>query len=88
MTTGTRTQTDRRHWVFRDPCGCAFGVLDFGPHAGTRSKAWRDFYDTAKERNAAVDRGVTCDEVTHEVYVADFHPMMRTDWTCPHGVSS
>lgn len=79
--------SERRHWVFLDPCGCAFGVLDVSA-AATRSKAWRDFYDTAQERNAAVNRGVTCDEVSHEVYVERFMPMMLSTWKCPHEVAS
>lgn len=74
----------RLHWIFRDPCGCPFGVLDVTA-AGTRSKAWREFYDTAKERNAAVDRGVTVDEVDHDTYVAEVMPMMFSSYACAHG---
>lgn len=76
--------SERTHWIFKDPCGCAFGVLDTSA-ADTRSKAWREFYEVAKDRNAAVDRGVTiAGPVGHDVYVAEFMPMLRSDWACPH----
>lgn len=76
--------TERRHWVFRNPCGCPIGVLDVDRDADTRSKAWREFYATAKERNAAMDRGVSSDEMSHAEYVTDVMPMMLSSYTCTH----
>jgi hypothetical protein len=76
--------TTRLHWVFKNPCGCPVGVLDVS-EAGTRSKAWREFYGGAKDRNAAVDRGVTVDQIDHDTYVADVMPMLYSSYTCPHG---
>lgn len=75
---------DRRHWIFRNPCGCPFGVLDVEV-ADTRSKAWRVFYSAARERNSAVDRGVTVNDIDHDAYVADVMPMMFGSYVCPHG---
>lgn len=78
----------RQHWIFREACGCAFGVLDVSA-ADTRSKAWREFYETAKLRNAAIDRGVAVDgPVDHDMYVAQYMPMIRGDVVCPHKVAS
>lgn len=74
----------RRQWVFLDPCGCSFGVSEAGSNE-SRSKAFRDFYETAKERNAAVDRGVTAVLVDHEQYVREFQPHLFGTWRCPHG---
>ncbi len=76
--------TERRHWVFRNPCGCPIGVLDIDRDTDTRSKAWREFFETAKERNAAMDRGVTSDEMSHAEYVADVMPMMLSSYSCAH----
>lgn len=73
----------RRQWVFLDPCGCAFGVLEAGSNE-SRSKAFRDFYDVAKERNAAVDRGVTAVLVDHEQYVREFSPYLYGTKVCTH----
>lgn len=73
----------RRQWVFLDPCGCPVGVLEAGNNE-SRSKAFRDFYETAKERNAAVDRGVTAELVDHEKYVAEFMPYFRGLKQCMH----
>jgi len=73
----------RRQWVFLDPCGCAIGVSEAGSNE-SRSKAFRDHYDTARERNAAIDRGVTAELVDHDRYVAEFMPQMYSSWVCPH----
>jgi hypothetical protein len=82
----TRTQ-----WVFRHPGGCFFGVLEAtrwptrgGPRTLTRSEAWKAFYDTARERDAAMDRGVSVEHMSHERYVAEVYPQMRGDYRCPH----
>lgn len=83
MTT-TKDATDRRHWIFRDPCGCPIGVLNIGRDTDTRSRAWRQFFETATERNAAMDRGVTSDEMSHAEYVRDVMPQMLSSHACPH----
>ncbi len=78
-------------WVFFDPCGCPFGVLEARRGRGTyytRSEAWREFFDTAKERNAAMDRGVTSELVDHAAYVRDLMPMMLGDYRCPHAATA
>ncbi len=74
----------RRQWVFLDPCGCATGVVEAGTNE-SRSKAFRDVYETAAERNDALDRGVTAILVDHEQYVREFSPQMYGSWQCPHG---
>jgi hypothetical protein len=79
--------TARKQWVFFERCGCPFGVLEAAA-AGrtlTRSEAWRGFYDTARERNAAMDRGVTSELVDHDVYVRTLYPQMLSAYVCPHG---
>lgn len=80
--TNAKSATERLHWVFRNPCGCPIGVLDVDRDSDTRSKAWREFYDTAAARNAAMDRGVTSDHMSHADYVRDVLPLMRA--TCTH----
>jgi hypothetical protein len=82
--------TRRRDWVFRHACGCPFGVL-VAERGGagrvlTRSEAWKDFYATARERDEAMDRGVTAELMDHERYSAEVYPQMRSEYRCPHGV--
>ncbi|GGM53703.1 hypothetical protein ACFFX1_54725 [Dactylosporangium sucinum] len=81
----------RQQWVFFQPCGCPFGVLEAVrfPERGagralTRSEAWREFYETAAERNTAMDRGVTSELMDHDVYVRDVYPQMLSSAACPH----
>lgn len=82
----------RQHWIFFHPCGCPFGLVEARrwPGSGgpgrvmTKSEAWRDFYDTAKERNAAFDREVTAELMDHERYVAEHFEFMRSNAPCPH----
>jgi hypothetical protein len=82
----------RRQRVFFQRCGCPFGVLEavrFPQRGGsgralTRSEAWRDFYETAAERNEAMDRGVTSELMDHDVYVSDVMPQMLSSAACPH----
>lgn len=78
----------RYQWVFRDECGCPFGVLTDGGHSP--GEAWRDFYDegsparTTKAIGAAVARGVTTVKVPHGEYVEAYLPMLRSTYQCPH----
>lgn len=72
-------------WVWREPCGCPFGVMsaasDYPTYhvlAADEDAAWREFYDSAKERNAARKRGVTTELMTHERYRSEVMPLLRT----------
>ena len=76
--------SERTEWVFRHACGCPFGVLS-GHVAPTISKAWKEFYFTARERNGAMDRGVTVEHMPHGRYVTEVSPKLRNDYQCPHG---
>jgi hypothetical protein len=80
--TSKQPATERRHWVFLNPCGCPDGIIDVDRDTDTRSKAWREFYDRADNRNAALGRGVTCEEISHSEYVRNVEPKMLT--SCPH----
>lgn len=75
--------SERMHWVFFEACGCPLGVLD-QTAAATRSKAWREFFETARERNGANDRGVTVESMNHDQYVADVMPKLFSAYVCPH----
>jgi hypothetical protein len=68
-------------FIFRNPCGCAFGLQDVTAQVDTPSKAWKAMF-TAKERDAAVDRGVT---VTREPW-EDYRHTVYAQLTgpCPH----
>lgn len=78
----------RRHWVFLDPCGCAFGLTE--DRGYTRAQAWQDFYDegsragTERAIGRAIASGITTELVDHDRYVADLMPQLRSDWKCPH----
>lgn len=76
----------RMEWVFRDGCGCPFGVLS-GTEASTISGAWKQFYETARERDAAMDRGVTAELMPFEQYEAEVVPLLR-DPQCTHGAAA
>lgn len=79
----------RFQWVFRNECGCPFGVMSDGGH--TPGEAWKAFFDegtparTTKAIGAAVARGATAVKVPHGEYVAEFMPKMRPEYRCPHG---
>lgn len=81
----------RHQWVFRESCGCPFGVLEDGGH--TPAEAWQDFYDVgskAKTERAigqAVARGITVVKVDMDRYTAELYPLMRQAH-CPHGRAS
>lgn len=82
---GLPPQSERRHWIFHDPCGCPFGLTEYRPRVDSPSKAWKDMYDRQRERDAAVDRGVTVELVDHDRYVREVYPLMRSSYQCPHG---
>lgn len=58
-------------WIFRDACGCAFGLSDITSVRDTsEASAWRRMYDTAAERREAKARGVTATREAWEDYSA------------------
>lgn len=82
----------RHQWVFRESCGCPFGVLsDEGQTVG---EAWRDFYDTGKAKRSAraigraVVAGVTTSKVDFETYRTEVYPLMLRSDACPHRSAS
>lgn len=74
----------RTQWIFRHACGCPFGLLE-GSCAATEYDAWKFFYERVRDIRKAQERGVTVERLSHERYVADVYPKMRTDYQCPHG---
>lgn len=74
----------RRQWVFSDPCGCPFGVMEAG-QVDSEAAAFLEFYETAAAMRKAVARGVTATLMPHERYVADVMPRMLSSYVCPHG---
>lgn len=86
----------RRQWVFFQPCGCPFGVLEAKRmwRSGdsdsylSQDEAWREFYDTNAELVAASARGVTSAVMDHDVYVRDVMPSMLSRAACPHKVAA
>lgn len=83
--------TGRRHWVFTEPCGCAFGVQDAtgGGSDAERAEAWASFYEgRAADGFAAMQRGVRLVFAQHALYLAEFEPQMRSEYRCPHGGGS
>jgi hypothetical protein len=80
-------------WVWRHPCGCPFGVLSAATKwpayrvlAADEDAAWRQFYDTARERTVARKRGVTAELMTHRRYSVEVMPLLRASGhTCTLG---
>lgn len=81
-------------WVWRHPCGCPFGVMSAATTwpaprvlAADEDAAWREFYDTARERTAARKRGVTTELMTHKRYSDEVMPVLRSNGghTCALG---
>lgn len=71
-------------WVWRDPCGCPFGVMSAAidwptQHviAADEDAAWREFYDTGRERKAARKRGVSTELMTHSRYSSEVMELLR-----------
>ena len=54
---------DSKHWLFLLPCGCneAVSMQEYSP---TKAKAFKHVYDTQKQRDAAIERGITVVECT------------------------
>jgi len=75
----------RMHWVFIEPCGCAFGVMD-APESGEEAaapQAWAAFYEGRVAAGfAAMERGVQARLVTHHEYEHAHMPQILG--ACPH----
>jgi hypothetical protein len=78
--------SERTQWVFRHPCGCPFGVLE-GRVAPSLSRAWKEFYETTRERDRAMDRGVTVEHMSHDRYVVEVSQKLSLSYACPHDVA-
>jgi hypothetical protein len=81
----------RKHWIFFLRCGCPSGLVEAVrfPLRGngrvmTRSEAWKNYYFTARERDAAMDAGVTAELMDHEQYEREVYPKMFPSYRCPH----
>jgi hypothetical protein len=44
----------------------------------------KEFYETARERDRAMDRGVTVEHMPHDRYVAEVSPKLSLSYACPH----
>lgn len=75
---------DRLHWVFFNPCGCPIGVIDHGDGVETSFRAWIAYYNDPAVEDAAYARGVTVTLMDHARYVAEVHPLMGSEYRCPH----
>lgn len=73
--------TERDVWVMRSACGCPRGVADVS-HTPTQSAAWKEFFPRVRERDAAMDEGVTFERITWDEYRATISPAMTKP--CPH----
>jgi hypothetical protein len=77
----------RTQYVFFDPCGCPFGVLE-GSCAAGYDEAWREFYEGPHTIAAAKAQGVTVEHVSHDGYVKYFSAKMSASCVCPHQSSA
>lgn len=78
-----RLTDPRQSWIFRYPNGHAFGLSDVRFPVTSEAAAWRSMYDTAAERKAARDSGVTC---TRQPWV-EYNAQGVYDclaWKCEH----
>jgi hypothetical protein len=75
--------TARRQWVFRDPCGCPFGVMEAG-RIDSEAVAFLEFYEDFAPMSEAIKRGVTAELMDHDRYERDVYPLMRSAYVCPH----
>lgn len=86
-------QSERRHYVFLEACGCPFGLIEASarkpggpPRLADEGAAWDDMYDTRAEERAARAAGVTVVHVDHATYERDYFEAMRSGH-CPHAAS-
>lgn len=71
-------------FIFRDACGCAFGLVDVRPRAATEDAAWKAMFDTATEREEAKARGVHSTREAWENYRHTVYEQLSPKWRCPH----
>ncbi len=73
-------------WIFRQACGCAYGLSDLRAGVTTEAQAWQSMYDTAAERKAALARGVTVTLEEREDYSrAGVYEQLSGKTPCLHG---
>lgn len=75
-------EENRTQFVFTDPCGCPFGLVE-GSYAKTEDGAWDIIADSRAEERAMRNRGVRVEHVSHDEYVERFYPRMTQ--RCTHG---
>ncbi len=82
-----RPQSERKHFVFLNRCGCPFGLVEESEHfCPDEDAAWDRMYDTRREEREARAQGVRVAHVDHATYEREFYPRMTA--RCPHpGVS-
>lgn len=68
-------------WVLWRKCGCPQGVC-VASYAPTEDAAWAEFYDDWEHIAPALRRGEHLELMTHERYVREVSPRMRT--RCDH----
>jgi hypothetical protein len=73
--------TGRTVWVMRTACGCPRGVVN-AEVAPTQSAAWKEFFPRVRERDAAMDEGITFEHIGWDDYRANVSPLMTAK--CPH----
>lgn len=89
---GTTAPLAKCDWVFYKPCGCPRGVMDAVSVEWilhNEGLAFYAFFDdgSGKRKTEAlvrreIKRGVTAELMTHQRYVAEISPAMRS--ACPH----
>ncbi|GGN39698.1 hypothetical protein FHR83_006661 [Actinoplanes campanulatus] len=77
-----RPQSERKHWIFLDQCGCPIGLVEESRFYKTEDAAWDGMYDTRAEERAARARGVHTVFVDHATYEERFYPRMTK--RCTH----
>lgn len=70
-------------WIFRRACGCAFGLADADRRHPTLSAAWRAMYPRVRERDTAMDAGVTVERVPF-AQMGPVYDQLKGDYVCPH----
>lgn len=72
-------------WIFREACGCAFGLSDVRRGVTTEDQAWDSMDYTPAELRAAVRRGVYVTREAWEDYSrAGVYEQLAGKWQCPH----
>ncbi|GAA2346640.1 hypothetical protein [Dactylosporangium salmoneum] len=72
-------------FIFRERCGCAFGLTDVRRGVTTEDQAWRSMEYTAAEKRAAIARGVTVTREAWDDYSrAGVYDQLSGKAPCPH----